>query len=149
MFDSYYLSFSGEYYHYVYTLVKLAKSRYFLLSFVCLLYIVFVCLNCLFVFLIFCYHLWWIKMFTKIPFGLTKQHIVESQGGRVVGPYCVCVVRTYCLNPTAKQWLYATAMSFCVSVCLSVANAYWWRGLIVLAIWTRSSRWWSLSSSHD
>ena len=39
-------------------LVKLAKSHYLLLSFVCILYIVFVCLNCLFVFLTFCYHLW-------------------------------------------------------------------------------------------
>ena len=34
------------------TLVKVAKSHHFLLSFVCLLYIVCVCLNCLFVFLI-------------------------------------------------------------------------------------------------
>ena len=40
------------------TQYKLAKSHHFLLFFVCLLYIVFVCLNCLFVFLIFCYQLW-------------------------------------------------------------------------------------------
>ena len=50
----------------LYTLVKLAKSHYFLLSFVCILYTVFVCLNCLFVFLTFCYHLWWIKIFIII-----------------------------------------------------------------------------------
>ena len=51
----------------LYTLVKLAKSHHLLLYFVCILYIVFVCLfvclNCLSVFLTFCYHLWWIKMF--------------------------------------------------------------------------------------
>ena len=33
--------------------VKLAKSHHFLLSFVCLLYIVFVCLNCLYFFIFF------------------------------------------------------------------------------------------------
>jgi len=37
--------------------------------------------------------------------------------------------------PATKYRLYATAMCFCLFVCSSVANAYWWRrGLIMSAI---------------
>ena len=78
MFDSYYLPYSGEYYH-LYTLVKLAKSHHFLLSFVCILYIVFVCLNCLFVFLTFCYQFWWIKMFIIFFHVLTSAALVKRR----------------------------------------------------------------------
>jgi len=70
----------GEYWilSLLYTLVKLAKSHhFFLLSFVRLLYIVFVCLNCLFVFSIICYHMWWIKMFIRKS---VLQKKLESMG---------------------------------------------------------------------
>jgi len=62
----------------LYTLVKSAKSHHLLLSFVCILYIVFVCLFKLFffVFLTFCYHLWWIKMFNS---DTVYHHMVDNK----------------------------------------------------------------------
>ena len=43
----------------------ICMSDHFLLSFVCLLYIVFVRLTVVFIFNFFCYHLLWIKMFIR------------------------------------------------------------------------------------
>ena len=68
-------------------IVKLAKSHYFLLSFLSTVHCLFLCLFKLFVcILIFCYHLWSIKMFISISLDNKDKMRVSMQYSS-----CTCV----------------------------------------------------------